>query len=65
MNEEQFENLLRRVRAIRQCRRPVDQMSDDEIQLELTLRQCGRADGELFSPDEIAAVRKAVSILEG
>ena len=63
MKEEKFEELLKRVRAMKQGNHanPVSEMNDEELQLRLTLLGYDGGHG-MLSPEEIASVRKAVSM---
>lgn len=63
MKEEEFEELRMRVRALKQGNQanPVSEMTDEELQLRLTLLGHDGGHG-MLSPEELASVRKAVSL---
>ncbi len=52
-----------RVRVLKQYNQtsPVSKMKDEELNLELVVHRCG-GHGGMLSPDEIASLRKAVSL---
>ena len=60
---EKFEKFLRCVQELKRSKLAarVSQMSDEELQINLTLLGCSGVDGPL-APDELASVRKAVSL---